>query len=362
MRRAPGAETLAGGVPGTPWDMLHPRAVQAVPSDQRRRAVARAGSPAASSSSSSWCSPVAAGAVVVVAVRTIQGLTQDAVNEATGRALDPGAEPGDADPGSGPAAAKYGLTESGISGFLKVYRERFGTNRVVDLTMYGDYAIVNVPKPKSRQEAGSTAKPRGSPASAVSGPPSPARVRSSTNRLAIPALVRNIARARATLNVEDPTQTYVIVRFIPGRTGAERDIHVGNEFNESGYMATTLDGKVKQHPIRGGSGAQSRRTVAARSVDEGLDAVGEHLLGEHGGAGDVGALDQVGLDEAAALGALAAHREGAAGEDDVAQLGQRGGQVELELLGPPGYGEPGGLPGQPERDRARRPRRRMPRR
>ena len=50
--------------------------------------------------------------------------------------------------------------------------------------------------------------------------------------------------------------------------------------------------------------------------------------------GDVGALDQVALDEPAALGALAAHGEGAVGEDEVAQLGEGSGEVELEVLGP----------------------------
>ena len=86
----------------------------------------------------------------------------------------------------------------------------------------------------------------------MSGPPSPARGRSSTSRLAVPALVRNIARARARLNVEDPTQTYVIVRFIPGSERVPSvNIYVGNKFNESGYLATTLAGKVKSaYPFR----------------------------------------------------------------------------------------------------------------
>ena len=195
---------------------------------------------------------IAVGAVVVVAVRTIQGLTQDAVNEATGRALDPGAEPGDSDPGSGPTAAKYGLTKSGINGFLKVYRERFGTNRVVDLTMYGDYAIVNVPKPKSRQESWVYRQASGFSGFGGVRATFPGARPVSTNRLAVPALVRNIARARARLNVEDPTQTYVIVRFIPGSERVPSvNIYVGNEFNESGYMSTTMTGKVKStYPFR----------------------------------------------------------------------------------------------------------------
>jgi hypothetical protein len=195
---------------------------------------------------------IAVGAVVVVAIRTIQGLTQDAVNEATDRAADPGAEPADSDPGSDPTAAKYGLTKSGINGFLKLYRERFGTNRVVDLTMYEDYAIVNVPKPKSRQESWVYRPASGFSSFGGVRATFPGARPVSTNRLAVPALVRNISRARARLNVEDPTQTYVILRFIPRSERVPSvNIYVGNEFNESGYMATTMAGKVKStYPFR----------------------------------------------------------------------------------------------------------------
>ena len=65
--------------------------------------------------------------------------------------------------------------------------------------------------------------------------------------MAIPALLRNVARARATLGVEEPSQTYVIVRFIrPPDAAAGVDIHVSNEFRESGYLATTLSGRVER--------------------------------------------------------------------------------------------------------------------
>ena len=68
-----------------------------------------------------------------------------------------------------------------------------------------------------------------------------------TNRLDIPALARNIARARRTLNVEQPAQAYVIIRFIPQIDQVPSvDIHVTNQFQESGYLATTLDGKVER--------------------------------------------------------------------------------------------------------------------
>jgi hypothetical protein len=195
---------------------------------------------------------IAVGAVVVVAGRTIQGLTSDAFNEATERARDLPTEPDAADPDPGPAGAKYALTAAGIRGFLKAYQERFGTNRVVDLTMYGDYAIVNVPKPKSRQASWVYRDASGFSGFGGVRATFPGARPVSTSRLAVPALVRNIARARARLNVEDPTQTYVIVRFIPGSERVPSvNIYVGNEFNESGYMATTMTGKVKStYPFR----------------------------------------------------------------------------------------------------------------
>ena len=59
--------------------------------------------------------------------------------------------------------------------------------------------------------------------------------------------MRNIARARARLNVENPTQTYVVVRFIPGADRRRNvNIYVGNKFNESGYLAIALAGRVER--------------------------------------------------------------------------------------------------------------------
>ena len=116
------------------------------------------------------------------------------------------------------------------------------------MTLDDDYAIVNVPVPgKARQSGwlfrddsgwtsfgGVLATFLGSAAV-------------DTNRLDIPALVRNIARARRTLNVESPTKAYVIIRFIPRIDAAPSvDIHVINRFQESGYLATTIDGTVER--------------------------------------------------------------------------------------------------------------------
>ena len=192
------------------------------------------------------------GAVVVVGARTLQGLSEDAVREATEGSGDQPAATDAPDPDSGPAGAKYALTTPGIRGFLQVYRKRFGTNRVVDLTMYGDYAIVNVPKAKSRQESWVYREASGFTSFGGVRATFPGARPVATNRLAVKALVRNIARARARLNVENPSQTYVVVRFIPGADSLPNvNIYVGNKFNESGYLATTLAGRVQRaYPFR----------------------------------------------------------------------------------------------------------------
>jgi hypothetical protein len=154
---------------------------------------------------------------------------------------EPAAEP--SAPGEG-----YALTGPGIRWFLAEYRAKFSTSVVVELVMYGDYAVVQVPQPGGRRHAGFSYRP-------ASGWTDFGGVTANTpgtepvdlQGLDVRALARNIARARRTLNVEDPTMTYVIVRhhstFDPAPSV---DIHVMNEFKESGYLATTMDGTVER--------------------------------------------------------------------------------------------------------------------
>ena len=118
---------------------------------------------------------------------------------------------------------------------------------MVDLTLYETYVIVGVPvRGKARQEGwlfrdGSWTGFGGVRATF------PGSQVVDTRRLAVPALMRNVARARATLDVEQPSQAYVVVRFIrPPDAVPGADIHVSNEFRESGYLATTLQGRVER--------------------------------------------------------------------------------------------------------------------
>jgi hypothetical protein len=164
----------------------------------------------------------------------------------------PGATDDVSDPVSPtPSAASgtaYSLTGPGVRAFLRLYRQRFETSQVVDLTLYGDYVIVQVPVVGKARHAGWLYRPD-SGFTSFGGVTAnfPGAKPVDTDQLAIPALIRNIAVARSTLKVEDPNQTYVIVRFFSTSDEAPSvDIHVANEFNESGYLATTLDGTVEQ--------------------------------------------------------------------------------------------------------------------
>lgn len=144
------------------------------------------------------------------------------------------------------AGVPYTLTVPGISGFLQAYQQRFGTSRVVDLTLYHDHAVVNVPAPGTalpsrwRYQAG-----KWTPVGGVRAVIPSAKV-VDTEELGVPALVRNIALARATLRVEEPTQTYAIVGFGRSDQVPSVDVHVANRSNESGYLATTLEGRVER--------------------------------------------------------------------------------------------------------------------
>lgn len=146
------------------------------------------------------------------------------------------------------AGSPYRLDVRGIRWFLDAYRTKFATTEVVDLTMYDDYVVVQVPQPGTHRHTGLLYRPAngwqdfgGVTADFPGSKPV------DLTSLDVRALVRNIAKARESLNVDDVTQTYVIVDYRPDfDTTANVDIHVANSFGESGYLATTLDGSLER--------------------------------------------------------------------------------------------------------------------
>jgi hypothetical protein len=168
----------------------------------------------------------------------------------------PGASPGgEPDPTGAPAGpgSSYRLSAEGIRDFLATYRAEFSTSKVVELTFYDDYVIVQVPiAGKARHSGWIYRDERFSDFGGVTANFPGADV-IETGKLDVPALIRNIAKARRTLNVEDYNQTYVTLNYRPQFDPAPNvNIYVSNQYQESGYLATTLSGGIEQsYPFSG---------------------------------------------------------------------------------------------------------------
>lgn len=158
-------------------------------------------------------------------------------------------EPGTGAPGSEPepATTPFELSAAGIEGFIALYRERFSTTKVTDLTFYPDYVIVRVPVPGKKRDAGWLYRDgRWSDFGGVRAV-FPGTVPVDITRLEIPALMRNIAKARRSLNVEEGKVSHVGIDYRPQFDEAPNvNIYVSNQYSESGYLATDLDGKVER--------------------------------------------------------------------------------------------------------------------
>jgi hypothetical protein len=196
---------------------------------------------------------VGAGISGLVAFRSSSGSSGPSVILQDPSPISPGTDPStdpqvDGSDAATPGGPAYALTGPGIRSFLARYRAQFHTTEVVDLTMYGDYVVVNVPVPgKARHTGWLYRNDSGFTSFGGISANFPGAVPVDTQRLALGPLLRNIARARTTLAVEDPTTTYVIVRFYRGADDVPSvDIHVSNDFHESGYLATRLDGTVER--------------------------------------------------------------------------------------------------------------------
>jgi hypothetical protein len=109
-----------------------------------------------------------------------------------------------------------------------------------------DYVVVNVPVPdRARHEGWLYRKDSGFTTFGGVRANFPGARPVNTDRLNIAALMRNVARARSTLNVEDPSTTYASIRHYSTVDEVPSvNVYVTNEFGESGYLSTTLDGKI----------------------------------------------------------------------------------------------------------------------
>jgi hypothetical protein len=158
--------------------------------------------------------------------------------------------PPDDDPVDEPSGAsgRYALTADGVRAFVEEYRATFSTTLVVSLTMYPDYAVVQVPQDGKRRHAGFLYR-RDDGWQDFGGISAnfPGSDTVDLQALDVPALMHNIGKARRTLGVEDISTTYVNLDYRPQSDEAPNvNIYVSNEYNESGYLATRLDGTVER--------------------------------------------------------------------------------------------------------------------
>lgn len=202
---------------------------------------------------------ITAGAIGIIAFRgsgdSSSSELRDPLPIATSAAPGSPAGVAGADPAPTPSAAAsvpYRLDGAGIKRFLADYRREFSTTKVVDLTLYDEYAIVRVPIPRQRHTGWRYADGQFrefGPARANF----PGSATLDTARLNLEKLLRNVATARRTLNVEDYDVTYVVLNYRPGFDEEPNvNIYVSNEFSESGYLATTLDGRIERSYPFGG--------------------------------------------------------------------------------------------------------------
>ena len=174
---------------------------------------------------------VTAGAISLFLV----GSSDDDGNEATGTSQSapelpepqaPGAspvqpeDPGDpddpGDPGSpedpGDEGEPFELDAEGIRSFLAVYKAKFGTTRATDATFYPDYVVVQVPVPGKKRHSGWLYRDGEWRDFGGVSADFPGTQPIDLAKLDVAALMRNIGKARRTLNVEDINNTYVTMK------------------------------------------------------------------------------------------------------------------------------------------------------
>jgi len=181
---------------------------------------------------------------------TALGEPQPIASAATEPADDPTDEPVEASP----SALGYSLSAAGVRAFIATYRERFGSTRVVTATFYGDYVVVQVPVAGKNRHSGWVYRP-GSGFSDFGGVSAnfPGSAAVDLRRLDVPALFANLSRAKRVLHVSKANQQYVNIDYRPQFDPAPNvNIYLSNEFSESGYLATRLDGSVERaYPYAG---------------------------------------------------------------------------------------------------------------
>jgi hypothetical protein len=138
--------------------------------------------------------------------------------------------------------ASFRMTAPQVRAFLRAYEEEFGTLDAWEVGFYPTRVGVQVPVSRVRKRferwSWDGTWRQDTEASAVIG----AQKFVSLGPLDVGRMFDNIARAKRSLDVPDGKLTHVLVN--DWGDGPSVNIYIGNTFNESGYLKTTLSGEV----------------------------------------------------------------------------------------------------------------------
>lgn len=192
---------------------------------------------------------VALGAVVALLVVGVASLVLFA-----GTGSDSGGSTGvdivseQASPAPEPAAGEaevpsFAMTLGEVRRFVRSYERQFGTLDVYEVGFYPTRVGVQVPvrgsRPRFERWAWTGTWQQDTEASALTGPDEIIDL----GAVDVRRLFDNIAAAKKTLNVQRGKLTHVLVNHWIGDVPSV-NIYIGNTFNESGYLKTTLSGDV----------------------------------------------------------------------------------------------------------------------
>jgi Domain of unknown function (DUF1707) len=159
---------------------------------------------------------------------------------------------------AGPAAAPIVVapaalhTPAGLRALVDAVRAEFGSTQVADLTVYPDYAVLAMPVPGAPARTQSYHYQGGFDPSGSTGSRDPGRPLVDIAAIDVDEILGLLAGAGQSLDVENPTVHYLIVRD-PG-TGPQIAVYASNnDTGRSGYLEAKPDGTViGVHPYQPG--------------------------------------------------------------------------------------------------------------
>jgi hypothetical protein len=146
------------------------------------------------------------------------------------------------------AARTFEMTPADVRAFLRGYEKQFGTLDAFSAVFYPTRVSLEVPvrgaRPRAERWSYDGTWRQDSEASAVTGPDRVVDL----GAIGISRLFANVATAKKVLRVQRGELTHVGVRNWDDL--ATVNIYIGNRFNESGYLMTTMSGvEIRRFPF-----------------------------------------------------------------------------------------------------------------